>query len=162
MDEMDEKALIKKSGNRFFDMSVCITQIICLGLLDPADSSSIDQLKELTDDLERDELSALFGKKVFDDGDEENWPEQIINYFPGWLIVAYVAQPRRISFDRETGEPTMYSYEGISMVLRVYAETFEETLRKVADKAAQYRERIFNEARREQGLPEKVISLETS
>ncbi len=155
---MTEKATLEKYGRCFSDKNITVKNMLCLALFVSGDLDATEQIDEIVDDLEAEECLSLFAfpssYPYIEDDDREDWAETILEYRHGWLILAYVRRPMNISFD-ENGRAISWSLRGISHQVLVYAETLEDALEKVSVGADEILEKVFNEAREEQGLPKR-------
>lgn len=141
----------------FYDLDVTVTRLACLALLNPSDPMATTPIEEMTDDLEFSEYAELFGfdEKELEKEDMNISNELVIEMLHGWLVSALVMLPRNISFFMEEGgRVSGYSTSGRFRPLLVYADTLEQALDSIIQKAELERHDIFNQARKEQGFPE--------
>lgn len=142
-------------GSTFYDLDITVRQMICLALLDNSSPYATDGLEEMTDDLDVEELAAVFGldKDALDEDDMPVSYELIIEKRRGWLVSAVAMQPKDPSFYGD-GRVRGYSSSGTFNPLLAYGETLEAALDKLIAETENIRHAIFNKARKTQGLPE--------
>jgi hypothetical protein len=153
---------MQRYGSIFYDMDVTVTRLSCLALLDNSNPHAVDQIEEMTDDLDFSEYAALFG---FDEAELEADDmaisnELVIEFRRGWLVSALAMLPQNISF-MEDGSVSGYSSSATFRPLLVYADTLEQALDGIIQKTEMERHEIFNKARKEQGLPEQPLEMDS-
>ena len=147
---------LQNYGSKLYDFNVTITRLSCLALLDNSNPFATDQIEEMTDDLEFSEYAALFGldEEELQENDMAISSELVIEMRRGWLVSADMMLPANVGFKKD-GTLVGYSSSNYFRPILTYADTLEQALDKVIQRATQERHETFNKARREQGLQEK-------
>ncbi len=148
--------VLKKYGQRFYDMDVTVTGMMCLALLDNADPRATEQIEELTSDLDNREYAELFNLEPEEPGEERSviTHECTIEMRHGWLVAADVMRPNFVDFS-EDGIVLAYSSSCVFRPVLAYGETLETALNSLVNQAEEFRKMVFSQARKEQGLPER-------
>lgn len=148
---MDEKELVERYAERFFEDGTEVKKIICVDFL-PDGLSANDLYDELT--VDEDDFPALFGPWWKSDGgeDAEFAAAMILGEKGGWIIQAETALPSDVIF-REDGRPWRWRICGLHAEITVYAPTLSHALERVAVEGRRRVKQEFAKARALRGLP---------
>ncbi|MDR2054254.1 MAG: hypothetical protein LBQ10_00045 [Desulfovibrio sp.] len=152
---------LKKYGQLLYDLSVCITDMICFPLVISYFPGVPEKMESMTEYLDDAEFAALFGIDVstLEENGRSDSCEWIMDTLSGWLVSAEVRLPQNVRF-KDDGSLCGWSMGCAFGLLSSYADTLEQALDKIIQQAELRIHSEFNAARKDQGIPEQPFTAD--
>lgn len=149
-----EASTLREFGSRFYGLSVTVTNLICLNLLDNGNGNATDVVGKVFDCFSFENIGKIFDKPAGHFDEDYNFEmvcDELIEFHHGWLVSAMVGKPQAVSFSA-SGAVAGYGVGGLYRTLTVYADSLEDALKKIENESIEFRHEIFNKHRAECGL----------